>query len=1188
MSGWSFFIDRGGTFTDCVAVAPDGSLRVLKVLSSDDAPVIAIRQALGIERDPRIAVNQPPRIPPCEVRLGTTIATNALLEHRGVPVTLVTTRGLEDVLALGTQARPRLFSLEIVRPQPIASRSVAVSARATARGEILDHAHPEELASLAGAESVAIVPLFGHLAPELEREIEAELSRLGVSHVSKSSEVDPKLGLLARAETTSVDAHLTPLLSRHVRALEAALPDSDLRFMQSSGDLVDARRFRGHNAILSGPAGGAVAVARLAERLGALPAIGLDIGGTSTDVSRYDGALLPSHETEIAGLSLRTPMLDVHTVAAGGGSICRFDGHRFSVGPDSAGAIPGPLAYGHPEAKDLTLTDVNLALGRILPDRFPFPLDTSRPRAALEAIAQSVGDGRSAESVAEGFLAIAHAHIADAIRKVTTARGHDVRTHTLVVFGGAGGQHACWVARELGTRRILIHPLGGVFSAFGIGLADVGWHGHADGRLAVLTQSSLAGLVPSFESLVARGARETSSVPFEPKLTLTVGLRYVGSEAELEVPAGPNPGQLSSAEDAAERFRSMHESLFGYSRPGHPIEIVTARVAVRRSTSLAASLSRGPAERPGSAGHLDAPKRSLHLNGRSLEAPAIDRATLAPGDRVSGPCVLCEATGTVVVADGFEVTVLDDSTLELLDRAPAHAEPLDPAKDPVRLELFARAFDAIAEQMGVVLRRTALSTNIRERLDFSCAIFDRTGELVSNAPYIPVHLGAMGESVRAVISGNPGLRANDVFATNDPSAGGSHLPDITVVTPVFDALGVLRFFTASRGHHADVGGITPGSMPPFAKRLEDEGVVLSGLKIVDQGRFQSELVRAALLSSPYPARRPDENLADLEAQIAANRTGAVLLLELCARHGPTAVDAYTRHVMDHAELAVREALRTLPRGRFGHRDALDDGAPIEVMIETHDPSNPNDPSLTIDFAGTGGELEGNLNAPKAVTLAAIIYVLRCLVGRPIPLNAGCLRPVRVLIPEGSLLAPSRGRAVAGGNVETSQRVVDVLLGALGLAAASQGTMNNLTFGNDKLGYYETIAGGAGAGPSFDGASAVHTHMTNTRITDAEVLEARFPVRVVEHSIRRGSGGRGARRGGDGVIRELELLEPLSVSILSERRTQRPFGLAGGEPGAAGRNTLDGADLGGKAAVHAPRGARLRIETPGGGGYGSAL
>lgn len=1179
---WQFWIDRGGTFTDCLGLAPDGAeLRVEKVLSSHRAPLVGIRRILGLAPDDPI--------PACDVRMGTTVATNALLERKGTPCALVVTRGFRDLLEIGTQARPEIFDIVIRRPELLYSAVLEVDARADSQGRVLARPDPGALQGelerlrARGLTSVAVLVLHAYRAHELEREIGDAAESVGFSHVALSHELASELGMLSRGDTAAVDAYLTPLIRSYVQTLLAELPGSTLRIMQSSGGLTDHPRFRGPNAILSGPAAGVVAARHVARASGAERAIGFDMGGTSTDVSRFDSELPRVYETEIAGVRIVAPMIQIHTVAAGGGSLCRYDGRRLTVGPDSAGAEPGPLCYGAPGATELALTDVNLVLGRLQPDRFPFALDAARSRRALEAIAErmaATGEHRSIEQIAEGFFHVANVNMAEAIRQVSIARGHDVRDHALVVFGGAGGQHACALARRLGMRTLLLHPHAGVLSAFGMGIADVTWHGDADAGHPALSEQALRQLEPVFERLVGAGLQALEIEGFSAdrvRLVRRLDLRYRGSDTALTL-------ELGSAAALRGELDRRHQELFGHARPEHEVEIVVARVeAIGRRPEppeLRGLVSGRPARPIRHAG--------LFVDGASLaNVPVYVREEIGVDQVIAGPALVLEATGTLVVEPGFELSARRDGVLVVRDtgRAAAAAELRAAAAtaaevDPVLLEIMGNLYMSIAEQMGHVLRRTALSTNIRERLDFSCAVFDRDGGIVANAPHIPVHLGAMGESVRAVMAAHPGLSPGDVFVTNDPAGGGSHLPDITLVTPVHDARGRLLFFTASRGHHADVGGITPGSMPPFSSTLEEEGVVLRALRIVHGGRLDRELVLGALSVGRFPARDPATNLADLEAQIAANATGARLLGELVAGYGLDVVTAYMQHVQDAAAAAVAEEIARMPDGSHAFEDALDDGTPIRVTLHVQGSR------LTVDFTGTGPELSGNLNAPRAVTLAAVIYFLRTLVGRPIPLNSGCLRPVEIVIPERSVLSPSPGRAVAGGNVETSQRVVDVLLAAAGRAAASQGTMNNLTFGDEHFGYYETIAGGAGAGPGFSGASAVHTHMTNTRITDPEVLEARFPVRLREFSVRRGSGGSGRFPGGDGIVRELELLRPLRVSILSERRVRPPFGLAGGEPGALGRSLLDGHELPGKASVDASAGSVLRIETPGGGGYGA--
>ena len=1182
---WEFWVDRGGTFTDCIGRDPaTGALRVAKVLSSHRSPLVAIRQILRLgERAP---------ISPCDVRMGTTLATNALLERKGAPFALAITRGFRDLLAIGTQARPKLFDLEIRKPELLYREVLEVDARADAQGRVLARPDPDRLrAELGrlhdrGLDSLAVVVLHSYRGGELEREIGALAREVGFAHVALSHEVAPEMGMLARGDTACVDAYLTPLLRDYVAELRRELPGSTLRIMQSSGGLTDADRFRGPHAILSGPAGGVVAYAHVATELGCRRAIGFDMGGTSTDVSRVDagdGAAFEFervYETETAGVRIFAPMLAVHTVAAGGGSLCRFDGYRFKVGPESAGAAPGPLCYGHPAAHELTVTDVNLALGRLVGDRFPFPLQLERVLTALHQLGAELrarGSALSREEIASGFLEIANANMAEAIRQVSVARGYDVREYALVVFGGAGGQHACALARRLGIHQVLVHPLAGVLSAYGMGLADVAWHGEADIGRPPLAPGLERALEKSFAELEARGRAVLAGEGFEPariELVRRLDLRHVGTETALTL-ALDGPGSLR------ERFDAAHARAFGYARPEQPVEATVARVEVlgRHRT---VSPVRGPAAGR-SAPAAPKPRRRARVFCEGAfrdDVPVYERESLEPGTRLSGPALVLEATSTLVVDPGFELALDAEGRIVLTDRAGEAARPRAArAVDPVRLEIMNNLFMSIAEQMGTVLRRTAISTNIRERLDFSCAVFDPDAGLVANAPHIPVHLGAMGESVRAVHAAHPDARPGDVFVTNDPAAGGSHLPDITVVTPVHDASGALRFFTASRGHHADVGGITPGSMPSFSHTLDEEGVVLRALRVVSAGRLDEKLVLDTLAGARFPARNPRENLADLEAMIAANRAGARLLLEMVERYGLETVRAYMRHVQDNAAAKVGDEIAKLGDGEHVFEDALDDGTPIRVALRVAGRR------LEIDFSGSGAQVDGNLNAPRAVSVAAAIYVMRALVGEEIPLNAGCLRPVELRIPAHSVLAPDPERAVCGGNVETSQRVVDVLLGALGRLAACQGTMNNLTFGNARFGYYETIAGGAGAGPGFAGASGVHTHMTNTRITDPEVLESRYPVRLLEFALRRGSGGAGRWPGGDGVVREIEFLEPMQVSILSERRTRAPFGLAGGAPGKRGRNTHEGRDVGGKASFEVAPGERVRIATPGGGGYG---
>jgi len=1174
---WEFWIDRGGTFTDCLGRDPrSGDVRVVKLLSSDRAPLHGIRRILGLaDADP---------IPACDVRMGTTIATNALLERRGAPCALVITQGFRDLLEIGTQARPRIFELEIRKPELLYQEVLEVAARADAEGRVIERPEPDrvrrELRALRerGLSSVAVVLLHAYRAGELERELGEIAREVGFEHVALSHEVAAEIGIVARGDTTCVDAYLTPLIRDYVRTLLAELPGSTLRIMQSSGGLTDAARFRGPYAILSGPAGGVVAYAHVAGQMGLARTIGFDMGGTSTDVSRFDGTFERVYETETAGVRIRAPMMSIHTVAAGGGSLCQYDGHRFSVGPRSAGAVPGPLCYGHPEARDLTITDINLILGRLLPDRFPFELERARIEQALEELVAGLRSRsfvRTPEQVAAGFFEIANANMAEAIRQVSVARGYDVRDYALFVFGGAGGQHACALARRLGIQRVVFHPYSGVLSAYGMGLADVSWDGERDLGRRRLEPGLDAALEPIFSELEARGRRVLANEGFPDErieCLYRLDLRYRGTETALTL-------DERAGQDRRRAFESLHQLRFGYVRAAHEIEAVVARVEV---------LGRQPT--PGEpridareTAHTVSRTTRLWTNGRFVsDVPVYQREELVPGAPILGPALILEATGTIAVDEGFELVMDAHGRILIEDREGRAAHDRVSAEvDPVQLEIFNNLFMSIAEQMGTVLRRTALSTNIRERLDFSCAVFDRHAGLVANAPHIPVHLGAMGETVRAVRDAFPDPQPGDVFVSNDPAAGGSHLPDVTVVTPVHDARGEIHFYCASRGHHADIGGSTPGSMPPFSRSLEEEGVVFPPTRIVRAGTLEEAGILATLSGGPYPARNPRDNLADLEAQIAANHTGERLLQEMVERYGLDTVLAYMQHVQDNAAAKVADAIAKLPDGEYHFEDALDDGTPICVALQIIGNR------MRIDFAGTGSEVEGNLNAPRAVTMAAVIYVLRSLVGEAIPLNSGCLRPVEIHIPEASVLAPSPGRAVAGGNVETSQRIVDVLLGAVARLAGCQGTMNNFTFGDESFGYYETIGGGAGAGEGFDGASGVHTHMTNTRITDPEVLESRFPVRLREFSLRRGSGGAGRWRGGDGLVRELEFLRPMRVSILSERRVRAPFGLLGGGAGARGRNLHNGRELGGKVSVEVKQGDRIRIETPGGGGFGTA-
>jgi 5-oxoprolinase (ATP-hydrolysing) len=1185
---WSFSIDRGGTFTDVIAVDPEGRLRTRKLLSSDDAPAAAVQELL---REAGAWAPGAP-LPACTVKLGTTVATNALLERRGARTLLVTSSGLGDLLAIGTQERPDLFALAIEKAPPLHARAVELPGRADLRGRPLE-AFDEAAARAAlegakrdGFEAVAILGIHAYRDASWEERVAALAREAGFAYVATSAEVAREQGMLARGETTVADAYLTPLLRRHLDRLGAALPGARLRFMQSSGGLTEAARFRGPNALLSGPAGGVVGAARVAAQAGFARAIGFDMGGTSTDVSLVvDGETDRAFETNVAGIRVRAPMLRIHTVAAGGGSLCRFDGFTLSVGPESAGAEPGPLCYGRSGARELALTDVNLFLGRVRAERFPFalrPAPVERALASVAAALAAAGHPRTLDEAAAGFVEIANARMAQAIQEVSVRRGVDPRGFALVGFGGAAGQHVCAVARRLGIRTILLHPLAGLLSAYGIGLAERSWDGQGDaGRepLAAGTGAAPAAALALLDALAADGRRALAAEGVDAAAIRTqrfLDLRYAGAETALAV-AEPAGG------DWARAFAEAHHARFGYARPGRAVEVVTARVraaAVEPATARAAAAVAAPRGR----GRGDAEIWFPAL-GR-VRAALLDRESLRPGERVAGPALVLEDAGALALDPGFVAELREDGLLVVTDEGVARSAPApaaDASADPVRLEVMGSRFMSIAEQMGAVLRNTAVSTNIKERLDYSCAVFDRDGGLVANAPHIPVHLGAMGATVRAVRAAIPDLREGDAIVSNDPAQGGSHLPDVTVVSPVFLG-GVLRFFVASRGHQADLGGITPGSMPADSRTLEEEGVVLSAFPLVRDGRFDEARVRAALAGARWPARNPDDNVADLEAMVAANRAGARLLDELVAEQGVGPVERDMAQLQAAAAAKVAREIARLGEGEHAFADGLDDGTPVRVRLSVRGDR------MRIDFTGTGAAMAGNLNAPRAVVDSAVIYALRCLVAERIPLNGGCLLPVEIVVPAGSLLDPPPGAAVVGGNVETSQRVVDVLLAAMGRAAASQGTMNNLAFGDERFGYYETIGGGAGAGPGFAGASGVHVHMTNTRITDPEVLESKTPAIVRQFRLRRGSGGAGRWPGGDGLVRELEFTAPVTASLLTERRATAPFGLAGGRPGARGRNLCLRADgrveeLPGRATVVLAPGDRLRIETPGGGGYG---
>ncbi len=1133
--------------------------------------------------------------------MGTTVATNALLERRGAPTLLLVTPGFEDLLAIGDQARPDLFKLAIVRPSAPAARIEAVPGRIAADGsevEPLDEACARTLLARAVADglvSCAIALLHGWAHPAQERRLAALARAAGFAHVSTSHETDPHPRLVPRAQTTLVDAYLAPVLRRHVDRLSRALPGVGLLFMQSHGGLVRAERFRARDAILSGPAGGVVGAVRTAAAAGFARIVGFDMGGTSTDVCLHDaaggdGAFERQDEAVVDGLAIRAPMMAIETVAAGGGSILRFDGERLRVGPESGGADPGPAAYRRGGAP--TVTDANILLGRIRPERFPAvfgargdePLDPLAVEAAFQALSaqcDAAGTPLAPLAIAAGALRLAVLQMAEAIRRISLARGRPLDGFTLACFGGAGGQHACLVADELGLERIFIHPRAGLLSAYGMGLADQSVLREAAVEQPLSEIAPLRALAATLEESARQALIADGASPDTLRGTMRAQLRYAGSESWLAVPL-TDPATMRAA------FASAHRQQFGFATEGRALVVRALQVEV-------ASAGITPPQAPWQPCDAAAPPRQVVLwDGAAMRpAPMHDRARLAAGERVAGPALITEANATTMVEAGWAACVAPCGGLVLRretarpgpvpDRAADQGQPGRP--DPVRLALFNAMFASVAEQMGTVLRNTALSVNIRERLDFSCALFDADGHLIANAPHVPVHLGAMGESVRHVLRAfGERLRPGDAVALNDPFQGGTHLPDVTLVSPVFDDAGVLRALVGSRGHHADIGGITPGSVPPFSTALDQEGVVFEDVLVLRDGVFREAEIRALLGAGRYPARDPDTNIADLTAQLAANAAGIAALGRIAARHGWATIAAYTGHVMDNAERAVR---RLLGRLRDGARTyPLDDGTPLRVAVAIDRAAG----RARIDFTGTGAQRPSNFNAPPAVVRASVLYVLRCLLDDDIPLNEGCLRPIEIIVPPGCFLSPRPGAAVVSGNTELSQAVANALLGALGACASAQGTMNNFIFGDATRQYYETIGGGGGAGPDFDGADGVQTHMTNTRMTDPEVMEMRLPVRVERFALRRGSGGAGAHRGGDGLVRTLRFLAPMTAMLVSSRRTVAPFGLAGGGDGATGRQWIDRRcgtreSLAGVAQAELAPGDRITIETPGGGGYG---
>ena len=1191
MSGaWEFWIDRGGTFTDIVAVAPDGAVHTHKLLSENperyrDAAVQGIRDVMGIKGAfPEGAIRA--------VKMGTTVATNALLERKGERVLLVITRGFRDLLKIGYQTRPRLFDLDIKRPDLLYEDVVEMDERLDATGGVVRALNEAPLrddlqaAYDAGIRAVAIAGLHGYLTPTHEDRV-AEIARdIGFTQISTSADVSKLAKLVGRGDTTVVDAYLSPTLRRYVDqvadALDLGHACERLLFMQSNGGLTEARRFQGRDAILSGPAGGIVGMVETGEQAGFDRLIGFDMGGTSTDVSHYAGAYERSFETEVAGVRMRAPMMDIHTVAAGGGSICKFEDGRFQVGPESAGADPGPACYrrGGP----LAVTDCNVMLGKLNPDHFPAvfgptgdaSLDAKVVREKFaelsKTVAQETGEApRDPEEMAEGFLRIAVDNMANAIKKISVQRGHDVTGYTLQCFGGAGGQHACLVADALGMRRVQIHPYAGVLSAYGMGLAQITAMREAQfdaplDRLDAARDLADKLTTDATEEVAAQGGTGITA-------RQRAHLRYDGSHQSLPVPLGDQS-------DAKDAFEAAHKARFGFTSPERDILIEMIDVEAMGEVGEVAQ-----PDVPRGDGMAKA-QVAVYCDGAWRDVPIHDREMLDPAQTVKGPAIITEATGTNMVEPGWQARVDKHANL-ILERHADKARDLAAGTqaDPVLLEVFNNLFMSVADQMGATLANTSISVNIKERLDFSCAIFDANGDLVANAPHVPVHLGSMSDSIKTVMDLNPDVRPDDAFMLNSPYRGGTHLPDVTVVTPVFID-GKPAFWLGSRGHHADIGGRTPGSAPPDSQHIEEEGVLIDNVKLVDQGEFLEEEAEDVLRGGRYPCRNVAQNLADLKAQVAANETGRQALMKVVDTYGADVVRAYMGHVQDNAEESVRRVVDRLRDGRFSY--PMDHGAVIEVAVSVDRDAR----EATIDFTGTSPQQEGNYNAPKSICRAVVLYVFRTMVGAEIPLNEGCLKPLNIIIPEGSMLNPVYPAAVISGNTEVSQATCNALYGALGVIAGSQGTMNNFVWGNDHFQNYETIAGGTGAGPDFDGCDAVQSHMTNTRMTDPEVLEKRFPVRLETFMVRPGSGGAGTHTGGNGLIRRLRFLEPVTVTTLSNHRRIPPFGVDGGTPGAVGRNWAelpDGEtrDMAGNDEIDLPEDSVFGMETPGGGGWGAS-
>jgi 5-oxoprolinase (ATP-hydrolysing) len=1194
---WEFWIDRGGTFTDVIAKLPGGEIKAYKHLSEDlsrykDAAIHGIRELMEVTKEEPIPTHNI-----SSVRMGTTVGTNALLERNGEPCALVVNRGFRDILRIGYQNRPDIFALNIELPEMLYEEVIEINGRLDASGRELEPIDEKEIRDKlemiheTGINSIAVVLMHSYRESKHELAVKGIAEKAGFKQISVSHEISPLMKIVGRGDTTIVDSYLSPILLRYIDNVSEELNmdgfGPSVLFMQSSGGLISSDLFRGKDCILSGPAGGIIGAVETSKIAGFDKIITFDMGGTSTDVALYNGELERSFETEVAGVRIRAPMLYIHTVAAGGGSILHFRDGRFQVGPDSAGADPGPRCYR--KGGPLTVTDCNLILGRIHPDHFPRVFgeignDTIDDITAKEGFRELSKDlfgelkiKKPIEEIAEGFLDIAVENMSQAIKTISIRRGYDVSDYTLASFGGAGGQHACRLADSLGMTSIVIQPFSGVLSAYGMGLASRRSirERAVEKKLDMNLCNDLAVILDDLREGAYAELLEQGVPPIQIEEVTKAQVKYSGTDSTMDIPI-EDPDSMISA------FSESHRERYGFIMEGKDLIV--------ESVSVECAGSSRTLETEPSTVHEHDPSPSgitrIFLDGEYHKAPIFKREGLTPGAKITGPAVITESTGTDVIEIGWQALVDGHMNLILTrieDKKRMAA--VGTSVDPVMLEIFNKLFMSIAEQMGYSLANTAYSVNMKERLDFSCALFDGRGDLVANAPHIPVHLGSMSESVKAWLRGyGQTIDPGDVYLSNSPYNGGTHLPDVTVISPVFLEREDPVFFVASRGHHADIGGITPGSMPPDSRSIEEEGVFSSGFKIVKSDTFLEKEVESWLGSGKYPARNPSQNIADLKAQIAANKRGIQELSKMVDHYGLSTVNAYMHHVQKNAEESVRSVIDVLKDGSFEYE--MDDGARIVVKVSIDHEKR----DALVDLSGTSLQVPGNANAPQAVCKAGVLYVFRTLIKNEIPLNSGCLKPISISIPEGSMLSPKYPAAVAAGNVETSQYVVDTLYGALGVLAGSQGTMNNFTFGNKEHQYYETIGGGSGAGPDFNGTDGIHSHMTNTRITDPEVLEHRFPVLLEEFSIIKGTGGEGMHKGGDGIRRRIKFLENMTASILSSHRRLPPFGANGGSPGSIGRNYVirrNGriSDIGGKGSIDVQSGDSFVIETPGGGGFG---